>query len=95
MKVELNDFAYNRERGTFTARAKIEFDVDEYQDLLDAGDLGLHYAAERTVAHLAVLLASGKRIKGEGILASMRRALHDLMDKLTAGRSGGDGYGYY
>ena len=95
MKVELNDFAYNRERGIFTAHAKIEFNVDEYQDLLDAGDLGLHYAAERTVAHLAVLLAAGNRIGGEGIISKMRRALRDLMDKLTAGRSGGDGYGYY
>jgi len=95
MKVELNDFAYNPSRGIFTARATVEFNVDEYQDILDAGDLGLQYAAERTVAHLAVLLAAGNRIGGEGILARMKRALRDFVDKLTAGQSGGDGYGYY
>lgn len=85
MHVDLREFRVDKNTGFVSAECTITMSPMEFQDLLDAGNIGTQKAVEEAIGYLAVLLHNAEKIRGEGILSRLKKWLESV-------RNGGNPY---
>lgn len=85
MRVELRNFRVDKNTGVVKAECNITMSPMEFQDMLDAGQVGTQKAVEEAIGYLAVLLHNAEKIRGEGILSRIKKWLESV-------RNGGNPY---